>query len=119
MMQIALDRYEVELGDVVRGSATWTPEAGESPRAFYVKLRWRTEGRGTPHEATLWEQRATPTGAPPQIPFAVPLPTDWPPSYDGSLIRIIWEVVAGLDIALRADPTEKEVFSVAPRRLGE
>ena len=119
MIQIALERYEVELGDVLRGTATWMPEAGESPRTFYVKLRWRTEGRGTTQEATLWEQRATPTGAPIQIPFAVPLPLDGPPSYDGNLIRIIWELVAGLDVAMRADPTETERLVVRARRLAE
>ena len=117
MMRIALERSEYELGDIVRGSALWTPEAGESPRAFYVRLGWRTEGRGSAHEATLWEQRVPPTGMPMEIPFAVPFPPDWPPSYDGNLIRVIWELVAGLDVALRGDPTERVVLRLLPRRL--
>ncbi len=119
MIQIALNQQQFQLGDPVRGTATWTPESGEAPRAFFVTVGWRTEGRGTDHREILWQQRVPPTGMPIQIPFELLLPLDGPTTYNGHMIRIIWEVTAGLDVPLRRDPGEIAVLSVAPRRLPE
>lgn len=117
MIQLSLNRTQLQLGEAVQGNASWTPESGENPRNFYVKLQWRTEGRGTVNSAIVWEQKVPAMGMPLQIPINASLPVDGPVTYNGNLIRIIWEVIAGLDVAMRQDPVEVQMLTVMPRQL--
>ena len=117
MIQLSIERTQLQLGEAVRGVALWTPEAGENPRHVFAKVLWRTEGRGIVNTATLWEQRVPAAGLPIQIPIDVALPLDGPISYDGNLLRILWEVVVGLDLPMRKDPEERVRLLVLPRSI--
>lgn len=114
MIQIQIDQEEAMVGERVTGRVLWQPE-GEVPRALTVRVGWRTEGRGSTATGTIWEQRVPSPSAPMQIPFDAAIPLDGPISYDGRLIRILWEASVQLDLPLRADPVERQRFVVWPR----
>lgn len=106
---------EIEAGGVVTGRLIVRPDAAVKVQGSSVSLQWRTEGRGDK------ESRAVATvdlGALGELgpmqersfPFEFRVPEEGPMSYDGKLVRILWEVKAHLDVPWAVD--EREAFPV-------
>lgn len=119
MIQLDLRTPEAETGGTVAGTVSWSAE-GRAPEAIEVALRYRTEGRGTEDSRRVAEQRheldAAGFGSLPTISFRLDVPPEGPVSYDGDLIRVIWEVTARLDIPWARDEKHEVAVWVGPAR---
>lgn len=120
MITIQLDETTVSPGARVKGSAVWTPDRQVSPRELRISAEWRTEGRGSTSSGKGGELRfpAGPQGfmPPVQLPFELVLPPDGPLSYDGKLIRVIWELVVRVDLPWASDEVARQTLQVVPRQ---
>lgn len=107
------------VGGRVTGQVTWTPESARQPRGIKVMLRWRTEGRGSVDQRVVAETIVPAgqavAGLPMQVPFDLPLPPDGPVSYNGQLIRVIWEVRVEIDEAWAINEKFHAPLVVVPR----
>lgn len=109
------------VGSDVSGHAVWEPSHAGSDRAreIRINLRWRTEGRGDRNSAIVQFLRIPLTQGPPptatRFPFRFTLPPDGPVSYHGSLIRVLWEIEARVDISWAVDPKAVAPLIVVPR----
>lgn len=91
MIIIELNQEIFIPGQMLRGDCYW--QAPEETRSQTAKLSigWRTEGRGdVEHDWYTQSIELIPQIA---IPFEWEIPLKAPLSYDGELIRILWEVV--------------------------
>ena len=98
MIHIQLEKHIYALGEAITGSCEWIPDGDEKSQRAILIVGWRTEGRGSVdthsiHEMSLQPSRAT--------DFICNISPKEHPSYDGELLRIIWEV--------RVDVTEKKM----------
>lgn len=121
MIQIVTDRTTLEVGEQISGQAIWTPDRPVSPREIRVFAGWRTEGRGDRSNGKAGELRYPPgpNGFPPpvQLEFAFTIPPTGPVSYDGKLIRILWEIVVQIDLPMASDELMQLPFLVLPKQL--
>lgn len=114
-LAIALSHDVAEVGGTFVCELKRRPNDGESNesgkvRAVRVTLRMTTEGRGSEdrEDHVMKEVPVDEFGmASARIELAVPI--DAPISYDGSLIRVMWQIEARTDVALARDQ-----YSVAP-----
>ena len=119
MITITVDPAPLEAG--ARGTATVCAE-GELTGAerISVDVGWRTEGRGDPDSGVIQSAEFTRDDAPPLEPWEMAVdfevPAAGPVSYDGKILRIIWEVC--VTALTDGEPrTQVEAFRVAPRRV--
>jgi hypothetical protein len=110
MIRIALSEQKVKNGERVKGSVTF--EGSKAPRKIEVICRWRIEGKGRSHEEVVDRSESEAM----TIPFDFAIPREGPLSYDGQLLRIIWEIAADADIAMAFDEHEAVAFTVVPRK---
>jgi hypothetical protein len=119
VITITLDRNVLTAGETVAGTATWQPDRPVNPRAIVISAAWRTEGRGDTSRGHAGEVRfpVGPEGFPPLVtlPFQFVLPPDGPISYDGKIIRILWELVVRIDLPMAVDETYAVPFQVLAR----
>lgn len=117
MIELQLQEGAVAPGEPLRGRLTGRTESGKAPRAFVVEVGWRTEGRGKVDRHEVASVRLEPRGTRGEIDgqIEIPLPAGGPVSYDGDLVRIIWELRVRLDIPWGRDETVTRVFRVACR----
>lgn len=117
---ITLDGYFAEPGGSVTGRVELPGVEGTDPsveriREVRVLLRYRTEGRG---DTDSWEgsAQAFSVGVDGALTasFNLSVPHDAPVSYDGSLLRLIWEVEARTDLRMRIDKKTTELIVVVP-----
>jgi hypothetical protein len=101
MIHLTLDHHTVAAGHSLSGTLIYgeTSSRQNPPDKTTLELRWYTEGRGTLdlksiHSLTLNPEKLA-TGLP--IPFTLKIPDEGPITYNGSLLRIIWEVRANAD----------------------
>ncbi len=101
MIQLTLDQQTVAAGSSLSGTLVYeeTSSHQNPPDKTTLELRWYTEGRGTRdrqiiHSLTLNPEKLA-TGVP--ISFTLKIPDEGPITYNGSLLRIIWEVRAKAD----------------------
>lgn len=117
MIDIHLDHDAVTLGSTVRGRVSWTASKDVSPRKIQVFLRWHTEGRGSTAKDTLvtgtHECGPVSAGEEVSFPFEFSIPEDVPVSFDGRLIRMIWEIGVQVDLPWAFDEKSAAVFRVA------
>lgn len=94
MITIQLEQDVVTVGDRISGHLTYpdTP----IPQQVTIQLYWYTEGRGTRDTGTVQTITLTPKEFDPGYPigFSLDVPSDGPVTYNGSLLRILWEVRA-------------------------
>jgi hypothetical protein len=93
MIYIQLNDATFAPGETVQGSCQWMPSGDEGGKKAKLWVGWRTEGRGDVDREALYE-RDLEAGATER--FSCQLPDTAPLSYDGQLIRIIWEVAVDL-----------------------
>jgi len=118
MFFIQINEPYVQVGDTVHGSVEWR-SSGTVPRAIIIAAQWRTEGRGDVSRGKAGEMRApydpsSPLSGVP-IPFAFTIPAEGPVSYDGNMLRIIWEITAQADLPMMPDEKGALAFRVAVR----
>ena len=125
-LQIGLTTDIVEIGAQVTGHIQRWPSDGDDNskkvgkvEAIRVKVRWRTEGRGDRDWETVGEVNipASDFGQA-KGSFAIPIPYDAPISYDGNLIRVLWEVEARTDRKYAVDPKFVLPLLVVPQNGG-
>jgi hypothetical protein len=98
MIHLTLDQHTVAAGHSLSGTLIYqqTSSRQHAPDRTTLELRWYTEGRGTCDRQTIHSLTLNPeklaTGVP--IPFTLKIPDEGPITYNGSLLRIIWEVQA-------------------------
>jgi hypothetical protein len=100
----------------VKGTVTW-PAEGKQPQALIIMLAWRTEGQGTTDSQVVQKVRhQLSPPAPVNVPFDFEIPADGPVSYNGKLLRILWEIAVVIDIPWAMDKFEYASFQVVPHR---
>lgn len=118
MIQIVLTDDKVRNGERLKGNVTWRAEGSKQPRKIEVACRWRIEGRGKEREEVVGSADMSDVGGRTEvsIPFEFDIPLYGPLSYDGKLLRIIWEVAADVDLPMARDEHDVKVFTVLPRK---
>ena len=115
---IEFSQSEVATGARVKGNVKWT-SGGKPPQALVIVLAWRTEGPGETDSRVLQQVRhelAPATAGSVTRSFDFEIPADGPVSYDGTLLRSLWEVAVLADIPWALDEFEHASFRVLPRR---
>lgn len=116
MIRIEIPGSQFEVGSALKGQVSWTPDQESKPRAVRVSLGWRTEGRGNRKEGTCDETEGsviTP-GSTVTLPFEFQVPLQGPVSYDGKLMKIIWEITVRVDLPFARDEIERKEIRVVP-----
>lgn len=115
MIHIYLDSDTLEVGEKLSGSCLWTPTSEEGKKNLNLTIGWRTEGRGDVDKETIYEIEI-PASA--RTYFSCQIPITGPVSYDGNLLRIIWEIVVTKSKFLGfKDTLKSQFFQVVPRSL--
>ena len=115
MIDISLNKAVIEVGEVLEGTLNWSSSNKQSPN-MTLSIGWRTEGRGDIESQHLYKEEVI------MLPynFRYQIPIKAPVSYDGKLIRIIWEVIVSLEskkfLGTKQDIFPK-VFRVLPRMV--
>jgi len=117
VISIALDPDRVEAGDVLHAHIEWACSDGR-PTHLDTSVYWFTEGRGDLDTGRVHSQRLSiddraMTG---WTDVDIPVPGEGPTSYDGSLLRILWELKSELKIDGGRDETSIARLTVLPRR---
>jgi hypothetical protein len=107
---LVLDQPYAECGGAVTGVAGWTGNRGNRPVA--VVLRYRTEGRGD-RDTGLAGRADLGSAESGEIRFRLDVPPAGPVSYNGKLVRLLWEVAVQVP-AGRGGIAIREL-NVAPR----
>ncbi len=89
MIHYQLNESIFTLGETVAGSCEWLPSGQESGRKAKLTVGWITEGRGDVDRGNLYAVELIPQRL---ARFSCKIPLSAHPSYDGELLRIIWEV---------------------------
>jgi hypothetical protein len=109
MINIYLRETEVSLGDFLEGRCQWFPDTEDRKKKAIVTVGWRTEGRGDVDHQFFTELSLNPEEL---TTFRCQIPINAPPSYDGELIRIIWEVKVEIKRRFQKSITESQIFRV-------
>ncbi|NJK39312.1 MAG: hypothetical protein HC825_06265 [Oscillatoriales cyanobacterium RM1_1_9] len=113
MISLQLQDNILEVGETLTGQFRWTGTA--TPKAINLRVCWRTEGRGTVDTEAIYTNAFVGTTS---FTFSCKLPPIGPISYDGQILRVIWEVRAAADfpgLFRRKEEQEVKVFRVVPR----
>ena len=89
MINYQLNENIFRPGDLIRGSCQWLPSGDEAKQKATLTVGWRTEGRGDVDREFIYEAEIYPHQL---AQFHCKIPLNAYPSYDGQLLRIIWEV---------------------------
>jgi hypothetical protein len=111
MIRIALSDAKVRNGERVKGTVTWEAEGAKTPRKIEVGCRFRVEGRGTRREEIVSSIESHDS----VIPFDFEIPKEGPLTYEGTLLRIVWEIAAEADLPMAFDPQVAAPFTVVAR----
>lgn len=118
---IKLDTAVVRPGGVLKGTASWDEPAPGAARPT-LWLVWRSEIRPDqiPRSGDILredgdyrvvaQQTVEASGAPVRFEFAIP--AEGPLTYEGKLLRVIWELLAGTQKGASPKVVERVVFSV-------
>jgi sporulation-control protein spo0M len=123
-IRLEFDALVVECGGRFTGRVTRDPDADgvttdSRARSVRLTLRYRTEGRGDNESKKITVVNFdVETHGGLSVPFSLPVPMGSPISYDGSLMRVIYEVEARVDIKLARDPKIKRLVLVVPEGGG-
>jgi hypothetical protein len=113
MIRVDVRTDKATPGSRVSGTATWNSEGGKQARAIEVVLRRRFTGKNT-KEHIVNDVSEDDLGSRSQVvlPFDFEVPSDAPPTYEGKLVSIIWEIVATADIPWAVDQHDTKVITV-------
>ena len=106
-------------GEQMSGYAMVEADEEVECRHLYVRLTWRTEGRGTRYEHTEVEQDLYQGTLQARFgrsfEFSLTLP-DGPWSYEGHYVSIVWELQVQIDVPWSRDPGASQVILLEPER---
>ncbi len=116
-LDIKLDNDIAEVDGQFTGDLTYVvpDEKPEAIRGIRLELRYFTEGRGdrySKHLSSMAIEIDTSQNATKR--FEIPVPENAPISYDGQLIRVLWEIKATIDIARGPDYNRVKPVIVVP-----
>jgi len=113
MIDINLNKLTFEVGEQISVSCLWTPYNQNNKDSIKLTVGWRTEGRGDEEKSIIYETDIEPLL---KTDFSCQIPPAGPISYDGQLLRIIWEVNVIDSKRLKSqEETETTVFTVISR----
>lgn len=122
MIDVYLEQKTIVVGEAVSGKLIWHPDRNKMPKRGFILIVWYTEGRGTRDRQTVEKLRLDQNqlvlvqgGG---IPFSLNVPDGGPITYNGTLIRVIWElqVVINMPGLLTRDEKLIRPFQVIPRQ---
>ena len=123
MIDVRLAQTKVTAGDTLKGTLIWHAPNSKVPKKASISIRWYTEGRGMRNNQTVQEFFFDPN----QLissqrlgtPFSLDIPYDAPITYNGFLIRVIWELEVLIDMPGLFTRGEKQKcqFQVTPRQV--
>jgi len=116
MIRIALSPETLRNGGRISGNATWRADGTKTPRKIDVICRWRVEGKGKMREEIIDRVERADVATEAVIPFEFDIPHHGPLSYDGKLLRIIWEVAVDVDLPMAFDEHQAQTFTVVARK---
>lgn len=103
--------------DTLSGIVEVQPNTVVKCREVVISVGWHTEGRGDRNGMNIYEDKLPVIEIYPDAPlvhhFDVILPPE-PWSYAGTLIRIVWEIHAKVDIAMASDINQTMPFVLEP-----
>lgn len=118
---IEFTRAEVATGGVVSGRLVVRPGRSAPAGATHAWLVWRTQakawaalGDGTAMEEYFVIDRRPIGSSPDGYAFEFRVPEQGPVSYDGTLFRVVWEVVVG-GMSPAPEPVASAAFAVVAR----
>jgi hypothetical protein len=92
MIDLHVEAPEVEAGSPVRVLLRVAPGFEKRLGTLRFSIGWRTEGAGGVDDATVFETQVALKGDSCRVDL--PTPPAGPLSFDGKLVRILWEVSA-------------------------
>ncbi|GGA30113.1 hypothetical protein [Okeania sp. KiyG1] len=114
MITIELQDDVIEVGKQLSGKFSWAGNI--TPHEINLKVGWRTEGRGNVDTKTVYSNSFVGTT---HSTFSCKIPALGPVSYDGEIIRVIWEVIIATKFSRKLNSKEKgkkvKLFRVIPR----
>lgn len=114
MITIQLQDDVIEVGKLLSGKFSW--EGNKTPEEINLTVAWRTEGRGSVDTGTAYSNSFAGIT---YSTFNCKIPALGPVSYDGEIIRVIWEVIIETTLPRKfiGNKKEKDVkqFRVIPR----
>jgi hypothetical protein len=96
---------------------------GDEPikgRQIVITMGWRTEGKGSKNGEVIESVEVPVTellnsnNFSRRVAFRLP---DWPYSFAGDLINIVWYVELKIDVALQRDPREEQTLIMRPKHM--
>ncbi len=102
-IDIRLEHSQLVVGEQLTGSVSWNPtDRHKDLKSANLQLRWYTQGRGTRDSTVVYQEeldldRLASSYISP-IPFSIRIPDEGPITYNGSLIRILWEVNVSIKV---------------------
>ncbi|HEU4324098.1 MAG TPA: hypothetical protein VFS21_13190 [Roseiflexaceae bacterium] len=112
MILVQLQDQPVLPGTQLLGQIQWN--GTDSVARLDVQVLWRTEGRGDADTGVIYSTVFERTG---QATFSCDIPLRGPLSYDGHLLRIIWEVKATARLGSRRTVSHVQQFRVVSRAV--
>lgn len=114
MINFYINSDSLEVGSELTGSYIWTPDTQKKEKPLKLTIGYRTEGRGDVDKEALYE---TEVKVSERTYFRCKIPMVGPVSYDGQLLRIIWEIAVTRSKWFgRDDIVKTQVFHVIPRQ---
>ncbi len=121
-LHLELEKGIVEVGGIVRGRIERVGQVDDLAsssdhriRGVRVVLGYTTEGRGdVDREVVVNKEFPVDAYGGVDSHFELPVPSNGPISYDGRLIRVLWSVVARIDVKFASDPTTRIPVLIIP-----
>lgn len=102
MIDIQLEQQTIAAGESLSGTVIWQSDRNEIPKSATISIGWSTEGRGTRDRKTVNKLSLDPNqfaaAQGDAIPFSLDIPDAGPITYNGNLIRVIWELKILIDM---------------------
>jgi hypothetical protein len=117
VIRVELSQEKVRNGDSLTGRVVWTASGKKQPRKIEAICRWRIEGKGRRKETIVDQELdlGVESRSEVSVPFDFTIPLYGPLSYDGKLLRVVWEVVGRADLPFAIDEVETKPFTVVAR----
>lgn len=104
-------------GDSVTGYVEITPAKNIAYKKLFLRIKWRTEGRGDTNEVVWYTVEETDgnltAGVTKTLPFSAVLPNE-PWTFAGRYVCIVWGVDVEIDVAWAVNPRHFAPFVLAP-----
>lgn len=118
MIELTFSPETIQVGESLEATVRYRPSEFREINEIVIRPRWRTEGRGDEARGVVRTVRRQPGQVGPSDPFVrsfeFTIPENGPISYEGKLIRIIWEVHVLVDVPWAGDPVHSRSFRVLP-----